>query len=63
MYKVAVVEELNGSMLLSERKKKEFDKLFSFEPDFPYENFHNQGTFREVTEKPSPKLSVQAHTF
>lgn len=55
-------EDLNGSILLSEK----FDQLFSFELDFPYENlfsFHNQGTFRQETEKSSSKLSVQVHSF
>lgn len=55
-------EELNGSLLLSEK----FDKLFSFELDFPYENlfnFHNQSAFRQETEKSSSKLSVQANSF
>lgn len=52
------VEDLNGSMLLSEK----LDKVLSFELDFPLEisfRFHNRGTFRQETQKSSSKLSVQ----
>lgn len=59
-------EEQNSSMLLSEKFIKRFFFSFSFELDFPYENlfhFHNQGTFRQETEKSPPKLSVQANSF